>query len=222
MSESYIQLPADSTGKKVRTRQRTVGANTVEEQYFIEQSERVASFKGLATTFRTLGTGATPQNLFSIENAAGSTVLVAVRRTSVQLDSTGTLIAVATQVKTSRPSVFPSGGTPLSKVAFDSTQTSSANVICRGATASDGGGASAITATAGTAGWHQFVMRVATQVGQILIDDEPMVPMLCADDPIILRANEALLVQLVQATGTNNKSTDHYIVNCMWEEFTLP
>lgn len=33
MPESYVQVPTDSSGKKLRTRQRTVGANTVEEQY---------------------------------------------------------------------------------------------------------------------------------------------------------------------------------------------
>ncbi|HEX5780738.1 MAG TPA: hypothetical protein VFX80_02390 [Solirubrobacteraceae bacterium] len=33
MPESYIQLPADSSGKKMRTRQRTISAQTVEEQF---------------------------------------------------------------------------------------------------------------------------------------------------------------------------------------------
>lgn len=32
MPESYVQLPADGAGKKLRTRQRTIGANVVEEQ----------------------------------------------------------------------------------------------------------------------------------------------------------------------------------------------
>lgn len=39
MPESFVQVPADSTGKKLRTRQRTVGANTVEEQYFALASD---------------------------------------------------------------------------------------------------------------------------------------------------------------------------------------
>lgn len=33
MPESTVQVPPDSTGKKMRTRQRVIGANTVEEQY---------------------------------------------------------------------------------------------------------------------------------------------------------------------------------------------
>lgn len=33
MAESYIQLPTDSTGKKLRTFERTIGGNLVHEQY---------------------------------------------------------------------------------------------------------------------------------------------------------------------------------------------
>lgn len=33
MPDSFIQLPADSTGKKMRTRQRTISSQTVEEQF---------------------------------------------------------------------------------------------------------------------------------------------------------------------------------------------
>jgi hypothetical protein len=33
MPENYVQVPADSTGKKLRTRERTVASQTVQEQY---------------------------------------------------------------------------------------------------------------------------------------------------------------------------------------------
>jgi hypothetical protein len=180
-------------------------------------------FKGLVSSPRTLGSGGSPQNLFSIENAAGSTVLVGVRRLTVQMDSTAALIAVATQFKTSRPTAaLPTGGTALAKGAFDTDLTSSGSVVARGATASDGGAATAITATAGVIGWHQFAMRLHTIAGQVVMDDEPLIPGLCETDPIVLRAGQALLVQIVQATPANNKATDHYVVNCAWEEFTNP
>lgn len=39
MPESYIQLPLDSTGKKIRTRQRTVASQTVEEQFIALAAE---------------------------------------------------------------------------------------------------------------------------------------------------------------------------------------
>ena len=207
---------------EIRTRERTIGGETVVEQYVIPISERVASFKGTASSFRTLGNAATPQNLFSIENGPGSAVLLAVRRLTIQMDATAASIAVASQFKTGRPTGLPTGGTALSKVAFDTALTSSASVVARGATASDGGVATPITATAGATGWHQFAMRVHTLVGQILMDDESLIPALCEDDPIILRAGEALLVQIVQATAANNAATNHHVVNAAFEEFTLP
>lgn len=39
MAESFIQLPADGAGKKLRTRQRVVGANTVQEQYVTQAAD---------------------------------------------------------------------------------------------------------------------------------------------------------------------------------------
>jgi hypothetical protein len=44
--ESYFQVPPDSTGKKIRTDQQTVGANTVEVQY-VRESEP-ATFLAIA------------------------------------------------------------------------------------------------------------------------------------------------------------------------------
>ena len=176
--------------------------------------------KGLTSSFRTLGNATTPQNLFSIENAAGSTVLVGVRRLTIQMDATAALIAVASQFKTSRPTSLPTGGTALTKLTFDTTLTTSASVVARGATASDAGAATVITATAGAVGWHQFAQRLHTAAGQVILEDESLIPGLCETDPIVLRAGQALLVQIVQATAANNAATNHHVVNCSWEEYT--
>ena len=225
MGENRVGVTDQSAGAgvvEVRTRQRTVGGSSVEEQYVIVQPERVASYKGIVSSFRTLGSAATPQNLFTASNTTGSSVILAIRRLVIQMDATAVLTAVAPQFKVSRATGAPTGGTALSKVAFDSSLSSSANVSFLGATASDGGAATAITATAGSTGWQQFAFRLHTAVGQVLIPDETLVPVLCADDPIYLRADEHLLVQLVATAGTSNPTTNHYVVQCMFEEFTLP
>lgn len=215
--------PAGAGVTEVRVRERTVGGSTVAEQYVIPQNERVASYKGMVSTFRIVGRAATTQNLFTIFNAAGSTVLVAVRRLSIQMDATAALAAVAKTIKTSRITAAPTNGTALTKVPFDSTLTSSASVDLRNDASADGtNSATTLTATAGNVGWSQFVMRMHTVVGQVLMDDEACIPSLCAEDPIYLRAGEGLLVQIVAAATTSNPATDHHIVNCMWEEFTLP
>lgn len=209
----------------VRVRERTDPSlgTTVAEQYVIPISERVASFKGFGTTFRAPGRAALTQNLAAIYNASGSTVLVAVRRISVQMDATAVLAAVAKSVKTSRITTVPTNGTAVSKINFDSAQTSSASVTVWGDASADGtSSATTLTATAGTFGWSQLIMRMHTLVGQVIMDDEPCIPSLCADDPIYLRANEGLLVSIVAAATTSNPITDHHIVNFMWEEFTLP
>lgn len=225
MAERPVGVTDQASGAgvaQVRTRERTVGGEVVSEQIVIAIGERVASYKGVVGSFRTLGNAATPQNLFSIENAAGSSVLLAVRRFTVQMDATVVLTAVSCQFKVSRPASLPTGGTTLTKVPFDTALSSSSSVVVRGATASDGGGATAITATAGSTGWHQFAMRMHTAVGQVLMEDQSLIPALCEDDPLILRAGEALLVQVINATAGNNAATNHYLVNVMFEEFTLP
>ena len=63
-----------------------------------------------AASFRTLGAAATPQNLFTIENI-DATKLVTVRRITVQMDATAVLVSVMPQVKLSRATAVPTGGT---------------------------------------------------------------------------------------------------------------
>ena len=185
--------------------------------------ERLTTFQGVVAGFRTLGSAATPQNLFSIENGAGSAVLVAVKKLSVEMDATAAQLAVAPEFLTTRPTGLPTGGTAMTKTGgYDTALTSNASVIVRSATASDGGAATAITATAGsTRLYHQYQMRMPTQVGQMLADDWNCIPLQCYDDPIILRASEALLVQVI-GTAASNAATNHYVAKVIWDEFRLP
>jgi len=170
-----------------------------------------------ATSFRTLGTAATPHNLLTIENTHATT-LVKIKRITVQLDATAVLIAVMPAVKSGRATGVPTGGTTLAKTPFDTTATSDGAIIVRGATASDGGAATAITSTMGNIIWQQYCMRMHTVVGQVLAEDSPLIPTLCETTPIILRQNEALLVSVVAAIGTSNPATNHWAVQVAWEE----
>ena len=172
-------------------------------------------------TFRTLGTVATSQFLFTLENTSGSAVKVKIRRLVIQMDATAALTAVMPQMKTHRCSAMPSGGTTLTKVQFDTAgAASAANVVARGATASDGGGATAITTTAGTVAWQQYCMRLHTAVGQVLAPDNNLLPSMVDTSPVdfVLNANEAIVVQVVVAVTTSNPATNFYFVNCVWEE----
>lgn len=178
------------------------------------------AFTGITTTFRTIGNTAATHNLFTIWNG-DSVAIVTIRRVMYQMDTTAVLTAVTGQVKSSRISAAPTGGTVLTKGSFDSTQTSNVNVVCMGATASDGGGATAITATAVTTLWQEYCTRLHTAVGQVLEIDMNVMPDITEDtsgSAFKLKQNEGLLVHLVGAATTNNPITNHWFVNCMWEE----
>ncbi len=211
-----IRIPARAVTGDQFLRSSTIGGELA--QNVVPVSNRVVSAQINVSSFRTLGAAALLQNVFSVENAAGSAVLVAVRRMAVQLDATALLAAVAPSVKVSRITTLPTGGTVLGKVPADSANTSNASVVVRGATASDGGAATAITATAGTAFWSQLTMRMHSLVGQVLMEDESVIPGLSENDPIILRAGEALLVQVIATATTSNPATNHWVINTVFEE----
>jgi hypothetical protein len=180
------------------------------------------TFRGATSSFRTLGSAATPHNLFTMENTAGSAVVVYVKKLLVLLDATAVLTSVMPQIKLSRAAALASNGTALVKGSLDSSLSSAANVILRGATASDGGGASAITATAGDTIWQQYVMRLHTAVGQVLVPDFNLLPLGCelTAGALLLRANECIVVQLVATAGGSNPNTNHWIVQAQWDEDT--
>jgi hypothetical protein len=168
-----------------------------------------------AASFRILGTAATPHNLLTIENTDAA-VVVTIRDIMVQLDATAVLTAVMPLVKVSRATAVPTGGTTLSKAQFDTANASDAQIVVRGANASDGGVASAITSTAGTTIWQEYQMRLHTAVGQVLSPPSRLPTLLSKS--LVLRQNEALLVQVVASAGTSNPATNHWSVCVTWDE----
>jgi hypothetical protein len=205
------ELTVDPTSKAARTTLYDSAGNP------INYSE---TFKGVASTFRTLGSAAVPQNIFTIENAVGSGKLVYIRGIYVYVDTTAALLTVACQCDLGRTTAMPSGGTALAKVALDTLLSSNANVVLRGATASDGGSATAISATKadGYIG-REFIPRQATAVGQVQqqFDIELLPPFLVETDSLLLREGQAIVVQIT-GTAASNAATNHYIVTCVWDE----
>lgn len=183
-------------------------------------SEHLESFIGACSSFRTLGNAAAPQNLLTIENLTGSGKIIYLQSIEIAMDTTVALLTVSCQFDLSRTTAIPSGGTALTKTAMDTTLSSSGNVIVRGATASDGGAASAITATAAT-GYiaRQFLNRQATAVGQVVPNNPiEMLPQnVTENDTLILRENQAVVLQ-VTGTAASNAATNHYLINVFWHE----
>jgi hypothetical protein len=168
-----------------------------------------------AATFRTLGAAATAQNLFVIRNT-GATRVVNVRRLVVQMDATAVLTAVMPIIKCCRISAA-SGGTALTKVDWGGT-ASHADIVVLGANASDGGTATAITATPSVTLWQQYGMRLHTAVGQVLGLDNNVLSAISENYPVRLGNGEGLLVHIVAAATASNPATNHYFVQCAWEE----
>lgn len=169
-----------------------------------------------AASFRTVGVAGN-QNLFALRNDSGATVRV--RRITVQLDVPGgtNLTGVMPLVKLSRIS-GATGGTALAKTPFDSNFESIAGVVALGATAADGGAATAITATPGGEAWQQYAWRRHSAYGQLLSFDNNLLPTLVESYDWTLQPGETLLAAVI---GANNTVNNHWFVQAVWEEFAL-
>jgi hypothetical protein len=171
-----------------------------------------------AATFRTIGAAATAQNLFSIWNG-GANRIVRIRRLVMQMDATAVLTAVMPIVKTSRVASAPGAGITLTKVSWDTADAAShADIVVKGEVSADGGTRTALTGTPGSVLWQQYGMRLHTAVGQVLGIDNNVLSSITEGIPVVLRANEGLMVHIVAAATASNPATNHYFVQCAWDE----
>jgi hypothetical protein len=169
------------------------------------------------STFLTVGSAATPQNLFALNNPGAPTSKnnIALRQITITSDSTAALTTVAQRAILSRPSSLATGGTTLTSVKMK-TSYGTASGVALGATASDSGVLTTITATAGTAIWTQFLDRPHTLAGWFPHTVYPMLPEVGADlRQNILVPGESILIQVVG----NAPATTQMIVNCSWYEY---
>jgi len=177
-------------------------------------------FRGTTASFRTLGSAATTHNLFTAEVGVGTGKVLLLKELVASVDMSVALATCMPQVVVSRPAALPSGGTELVKVAINPTGVASETGIkFRGATASDGAAATAITATASTSVvWRRYAARLHTEVGQVVGMMFSLLPMSALTDPIVIRPGGSLLVQVVGINAADNPATNHWSVCCSFEE----
>ena len=168
-----------------------------------------------AASFRTLGNAAVAQNLFVILNTH-ATKIVTVRRLVMQMDATVVLTAVMPIHKACRIASY-SGGNALTKVDWGAVASDAAVQVINAATA-DGTAGTAITATPTATLWQQYGMRMHTLVGQVQGIDNNVITGITENYPIRLAQNQGLLVHIVAAAAANNPATNHYFIQCAWEE----
>jgi hypothetical protein len=180
------------------------------------QSTRRTTGLYMASSFRTVGDTNATQNILTIHNPAASLVNIAVRGMNIMSDSTAALTTVAQQARLSRATGLPTGGTALVSAKYQTTFPTP-NAIVLGHANADGTLGTAITATAGTTIWQQYLDRPHTVVGWFAHQNYNMIPDVGADlRQIILVPGECLLVQTVTAIP----ATTHIIVNCSYLEYT--
>lgn len=219
MAQSNIQLQVDGSGKKIRTYDKGTPGH---DQYVIPTTERLVSFSGRCSTFRIPGrAGTTGQKIFAIHNATGSTVLVAVKRISVDLAATAAKLVMPPSIRVNRLTVLPTNGTAASKVNDDTSQSSSSSVTLYQDASADqtsSGTALVAAATANSVLEQEYAPRIFTLAGY-----EPADRIYFLEQPdIVLHALQGLCVELSYTVATQNPITDMWTVTCWWDEFTLP
>jgi hypothetical protein len=220
MGESYIQLPTDSSGKKVRTRQRTVGANTIEEQYIIVQNERVITGIYIghtgahvvqASAHATTGLA----GFWWLTNPVGSSVSVALRRVEF-MSQLGSALATPTS-----PRIV------LERFAFTGTHTGTAIVAAKRATADAtqvarlASATTGMTITGSAVGAQLFAflpIAGATAVGYTAATAADWNP--DDDGQTVLAAGEGIICR--QADAGTTSDTRRFVTNIAWSEFTIP
>jgi hypothetical protein len=168
-----------------------------------------------AATFRMPGNATPIQNLFALYNG-GTNRVVRIRRIVLQIDPTGVLPFIMPLFKLCRIATVSSGQT-LTKVAWEATASHS-DIVARGRNTSDGGGQTDIVATIGDTLWQQYASRLASNIGQVVGDDQNVAPIVIASNPIVLRQNQGILVYLEAPSANSNPTTAHYFVQCAWDE----
>lgn len=218
MTQTYIALPNDGGGKKVRARSRSEGGQTVYEQYVIAAlNDRirtcVQSFVSAANAYTTAAAsaGTSPH---CVENDVGSSVLIAITRIIFQSQISGAAaLPSAPRVIVKR---FTFTGTPSGSVvtggAFDSNDTAkSSSWNVRSAT-------TGMTVTeAGTV--HAF-MPIAAATGVGVSTPSLLMWEARPNCPLIVRAGEGVLLRQSSAGGASENRV--WIATFEIEEFTGP
>lgn len=219
MPDGFIQLPADSTGKRLKT----WSDGTDHYQQVITAEPKTLS-RGRVATFRTPGrAGTTGANLLAFWNGSASR---ACKILFGGVDLVQTAVRAATVVppvvRWYRMTAAPTNGTVLTKALEDTSGASDANITVRGDASADGTlSATALTATAvGGPITHEFAPRllaIGTSPATNLY--EPFDKCEFFDrSPVVIRPSEGLLCRLDYTVATANPATDFWIVNLIWNE----
>lgn len=232
MPDSFIQVAPDSTGSKLRTRSRTVGANTVDEPYAIVlPHERNVLNRSWYSSLRIPIPASTTATTFFTIWYTGSNI-INVRRLGIEV---GTAIAYAALSPIARlyritgtPPAVGSGST-LAAIQQDTTDAAiTGTTVLAAHTSAEAYGALTVTGqTLGALAWQQVLPRFHTLTGfapptvlNMLPDDGTM----NQEDPLVIRNGAGIALRWeFPTTGTvPTASTWHVMVKAVVTEYTVP
>lgn len=187
-------------------------------------STRAISYFGRGSSFRIPGrAGTTGQKLFTIHNATASPVLVDIEKISI--DMVCTVVKAVTvlppAIRLYRFTALPTGGTAVTKVPRRTSQTSNGALTILADASADGTSSAtalAATVTTGAAITQTFCSRLITAAGFEMF--ERIEFMDGVDEKITLLPLEGVALVLDYTLATQNPTTDMYLVNVKWTEYT--
>ncbi len=162
--------------------------------YVHDDTEPLATFKGRAATYRTVGkAGTTARRILTIWNPVGSGKIVYVNSLSIDFASLAAIAVtvIPPAIRVYRITAAPTNGTVITKNAKDTTLTSLAGIEVRGDASADGtNSASALTATttAGAMLTQEFSPRLITGAGYEMADRIALLD----EAGVVVRAGEGL------------------------------
>ena len=218
MGAQFIQLPADSTGKKIRTQELTVGADTVQHQYVIPTNERVESGVYLSQTgahvITAAATNGTSTGFWWLYNPVGSSVLLAVRRCDFMSQMATALVTASSPRIVLARFTFTGtpGGAAITPVKVDSAFATPTAILKSTQVTS------VVSLVASFFAHLPFAALSASSGG-------PSAPGMSMWEPeedgqMILRAGEGVTCYQPDAGSTSD--TRRVVTNIAWSEFTIP
>ena len=237
MPEDFIQVAPDSTGAKIRTRTRTIGANTVEEQYVIVQPEAVAINRVWSNSLRipypltaaaiTAGTNTPIWSLWNGIASGGNSV--SVRRLTMEVDTATAHAVLSPIARLYRMTTAGSGNTAITPVQQYTADTAfSGSVVVRANHAAEAAAGTLALGTLGAAPmWSQTLPRMQVSGAAFSWPTElnllPNDSQLMAQDPLIVRPQEGFAIQMyAPAAVAATAGIWNITVKAVLAEFTYP
>lgn len=177
-------------------------------------------YQGRASNFRMLGRASgTRQTLQTLWNGVGSGVDVDV--TGVNADFFQTAVKAVTLIRPIlrlyKITVAPTGGTTLTKVSVDSSETANSLVTSLGDASADGTNSTTALAFTTNVGiiTQEYAPQLITAAGYEVADRIEFL----TGGTITLKPGEGVAVCIDYTTTTANPATDMWITTLRWEEY---